>query len=68
MSKIYTDGLEHLDLGYSESKFGPKAMQLRNQKARELRKEGWTVKCGKTSFQDLAGDYYYWIEAKREKR
>ena len=67
MSNIYLDGLEHLDLGYPESKFGPKAMQLRNQKARELRKEGWTVKCGTTSFSDLARDAYYWIEAKRKK-
>ncbi len=66
MSNIYTDGLEHLDLSYS--KFGPKAMQLRNQKARELRKEGWTVKCGTTDFTDLARGMYYWIEAKREKR
>jgi hypothetical protein len=42
-------------------------MKLRNAKAKQLRKEGWTVKCGHTSFEDLARDEIYWIEAKIPK-
>jgi len=67
LPSVYTDGLNHLDLQYSNSKFGKDTMKLRNAKAKQLRKEGWTVKCGHTSFEDLARDEIYWIEAKIPK-
>jgi len=63
MANIYTDGLEHLNLIFAEEN----ALAERNRKAKELRAQGWTVKCGKTDFTDLARDVAYWLEAKRKK-
>jgi hypothetical protein len=53
---IYIDGKQHLDLQFKD-------MKERNRKARELRKEGWTVKCSTIDFIDLARAVIYLIEA-----
>lgn len=50
---IYTDGKQHLDLQFKD-------MKERNRKAKELRKNGWTVKCSKVDLTDLV---IYIIEA-----
>lgn len=51
---------------YPDDKY-PDAMQRRNKRARELRKQGWTVKVGTADFQDLARATSYWLEAEKEK-
>jgi len=42
------------------------AMRVRNARARELRKEGFTVTCKKWDFTDLARDVNYTLEATKE--
>jgi len=45
----------------------PDALQLRNARARELRKQGWTVQCKKWDFTDLARCSVYTTYATRER-
>jgi hypothetical protein len=53
---IYTDGKQHLDLQFKDK-------AERNLKAKELRNAGYTVKCSKLDFTDLARDVVYILEA-----
>jgi len=55
---IYTDGKEHLDLTFLNQKD-------RNAKARELRREGWNVKCKTVSFSDLARGGAFFLYASK---
>jgi hypothetical protein len=41
------------------------AKRARDQRARELRKQGYTVKCEKWSFSDLARAVRYTLEASK---
>ncbi len=59
---IYTDGREHIDLQWALDRL-PDAKVLRDRKARELRAQGYQVKCGKTDFTDLARTSIYWLQA-----
>ena len=54
---IYIDGLKHQDKQFKDIK-------ARNKEAKELRKQGWIVKCGKLDFMDLAREVIYYYEAK----
>jgi len=42
---------------------GDEAMRLRNARARELRKQGYTVKCSTWDFTDLAREVVSILEA-----
>jgi len=53
---IHTDGKQHIDLQFKDK-------AERNRKAKELRIDGYTVKCSKVDFEDLARDVVYIIEA-----
>lgn len=55
---IYTDGKQHLDLQFNDK-------IERNHKAKELRSQGWTVKCSKVDLTDLARTVIYILEAVR---
>ena len=66
-TKEYFDTHEHpIKECYTDDKYSD-AMQRRNRRARELRRQGWTVKSGTTSFQDLARATSYWLEAEKER-
>lgn len=63
----YLERFEVIDETYSEGRY-PNARKLRDQRARQLRREGWTVECRKWDFIDLARCYAYSLHAEREKR
>lgn len=44
------------------------ALQRRNARARELRKQGWTVECKKWDFTDLARCSVYTIYATKKRK
>jgi len=71
VTRVYTaDYLaktEVLEERWSDDKY-PNALQLRNARAKELRCQGWTVKCQKWDFTDLARCCVYSLEATRERR
>ncbi len=70
MTQVYTAEYlaktEVLEERWSDSKY-PDALQRRNARARELRKQGWTVKCEKWDFTDLARCSVYTLYATRPK-
>lgn len=45
----------------------PDARKLRDARARELRKAGWTVTCGTYDYTDLGRFVMYWLNAERPK-
>jgi hypothetical protein len=47
---------------FTEPKCQGEARTLRDRRARELRAEGKTVKCGKVSFAGLGYGDMYWLE------
>jgi hypothetical protein len=57
---------EYRDQSWNTSKF-PDAKKLRDDRARELRKEGWTVKTKKFNFSDLGTGVSYILEASRKR-
>lgn len=64
---IYTDGLEHKDETYPESKY-PDAKKVRDQRAKQLRTEGWTVKVRKWDFSGMGAGVTYTLEASRPRQ
>ena len=70
MTQVYTaDYLsenEVVEERYPDDKY-PDALSLRNRRARELRKEGWTVKCETFDFTDLARCRVYHLLATRQR-
>jgi hypothetical protein len=62
MGNVYVDGRQHIDLQWALDRY-PDAMALRNRKAKELRRQGYEVNCGKYEFTDLARTVVYWLEA-----
>lgn len=70
MTQVYTAEYlannEVLELQWGDDKF-PDALQQRNTRARELRKQGWTVECKKWDFTDLARCSVYSLSATRQK-
>ena len=53
----------HFGLGWKESEWGAEGQKLRNRRARELRKQGYTVKTQTVGFSDLARDRSFVLEA-----
>ena len=51
---------------FSDDKF-PNALQLRNSRAKALRKEGWYVASSTTDFTDLARCRVYWLRGVKER-
>lgn len=51
---------------FADDKF-PNAMQLRNARAKDLRRDGWHVDVGTTDFTDLARCKVYWLKAVKER-
>jgi flagellar biosynthesis protein FlhB len=58
------NGMKYVKEGYSFPKY-PDAKKIRDRRARELRKEGYTVEVKTWDFQDLARGMYYTLEAKK---
>lgn len=58
---------EYIDETFTDTKFGSEkaAMQARNKRARELRKEGFSVKCKTWDFTDLARCRSFTLEARK---
>lgn len=52
---------------YCISDWGSEACSRRNRRARELRREGYTVECRKYDFTDLARDIAYSLLAYKGK-
>ena len=52
---------------FTGNKYGGEqnAKLARDRRARELRKDGWTVKSEKWDFSDLARDVMYTLEARK---
>ena len=71
MSQVYTAEYlaktEVLEERWADDKY-PNALRLRNARAKELRKQGWTVKCKTWDFIDLARCHVYSLEATKERR
>jgi len=65
-SKRYLDEYDIIDKSYHYPK-NPNAKLERDTLARQLRKEGWTVKTKKMSFQDLGFGDSYTLFAERKK-
>jgi hypothetical protein len=65
--KEYLDRFEVIEEQWGDSKY-PDAKQLRDRRAKELRKQGFTVKCQKWDFTDLARSCSYSLTATRERR
>ena len=57
---------EFKEESYADDKF-PNAPQLRNMRAKALRKEGWYVEVGTTDFTDLARCRVCWLKATRRR-
>ena len=57
------EGNTHFALGWKESVWGEDFQKLRSRKARELRKEGYTVTTRTLDFSDLASDRSAILEA-----
>lgn len=53
----------HFELGWKTSEWGRDAQKMRNRRARELRKEGYTVDTRTLDFTDLARDSVALLEA-----
>jgi len=62
----YLAKTEVLEEFWADDKY-PDAERLRNARARELRKQGWSVKCQKWDFTDLARCCTYSLEAARKR-
>lgn len=62
--KEYLEKYEVLEEGWSDSKY-PDAKKIRDRRARELRKQGWEVKCVTYDFTDLARSMRYCLDARR---
>jgi hypothetical protein len=57
--------MKYLKEQFSSTKYGDdtNAKKARNQKAKQLRLEGYSVECKKFDFQDLARAIVYTLEA-----
>lgn len=70
MGSVYTAEqlakYEFKEESYADDKF-PNALQLRNARAKALRKEGWYVVVGTTDFTDLARCKVCWLQAIRRR-
>ena len=60
----YLAKTEVLEEFWADDKY-PDAERLRNARARELRKQRWSVKCQRWDFTDLARCSVYSLEATR---
>ena len=54
--------MKNVKEGYSNTKY-PNAKKIRDLRARELRKEGYTVTVKTWDFTDLSRSMYYTLEA-----
>lgn len=63
----YTRQFDIIEEGWSEDR-EPDAKRIRDRRARDLRKQGWTVRAETYDFTDLARTVRYCIHAVRIKK
>jgi hypothetical protein len=59
-----SNGMKYVKEGYSDTKY-PDAKKIRDRRARELRKEGYTVEVKTWNFIDLSRSMYYTLEGQK---
>jgi hypothetical protein len=57
--------MKYIEEGYSDTKYGPDAMKIRNRRARDLRKQGYEVTCKTWNFTDLSRSMYYTLKGRK---
>lgn len=64
---VNTKEYEVLELSFSENMY-PDARKRRDKHVRELRKQGWEIRCGKHFDYGFGKGNIYWLEAYRRRK